>query len=64
MAKANKLTSREQEALDLLLQGLRNKAIAKQMNPPLSDGSLRNLLTKVYEKTGYTNRAELISHLK
>ncbi len=62
--KKPKLKPREQEALDLLLKGLRNRDIADKMSPPLSEGSVKNLLTKIYEKTGFTSRAELIVAFK
>lgn len=61
MKSTAKLTERENEALSLLLEGIKNKEIGKRMRPPMTEGSVRNLLIKVYDKLGMKTRAEIIA---
>lgn len=50
------LSEREREVLGLLAQGLSNPAIAKKLF--LSEGTVRNYLTVVYEKLGVSDRTQ------
>lgn len=64
MKRQVELTTREQEALDLLLEGIKNKEIGRRMRPSMTEGSVKNLLIKVYDKLGMKTRAEIIAHYK
>jgi two-component system nitrate/nitrite response regulator NarP len=55
--RSQQLTGREMEIALLISQGLRNKAIARQLN--LSEGTVKRHLHHVYEKLGLVGRAEL-----
>jgi DNA-binding NarL/FixJ family response regulator len=57
-----KLTSREQEILLLLGNRLSIREIADEMH--ISEGTVKNYLTVVYEKLDVTNRYEAISLLR
>ena len=54
---SQQLTARETEIALLVSQGLRNKAIARQLH--LSEGTVKRHLHHVYEKLGLVGRAEL-----
>jgi two-component system, NarL family, nitrate/nitrite response regulator NarL len=54
---SQQLTARETEIAVLVSQGLRNKAIARQLN--LSEGTVKMHLHNVYEKLDLRGRAEL-----
>jgi LuxR family maltose regulon positive regulatory protein len=58
MLEACQLTTREREALEALMQGLSNEQIADTLH--LSVGTVKNHLTKIYEKLNVTSRAEAI----
>ena len=51
------LTIREREVIRLVGQGLRNEEIAKRL--ALSEKTVRNHLTSVYDKLGVNDRLEL-----
>lgn len=53
------LTPREQEIYSLLLDGLSNREIAKQLF--LSEGTVRVYLTNIYSKLGVNSRAKAIA---
>ena len=53
------LSEREQDILSLLARGLSNPAIAETLF--VSESTVRNTLTTVYEKTGTTTRGEAIA---
>lgn len=53
------LTQREQETLELLLDGLSEKEIAKQM--ALSARTVHDYVTSIYRKLGFTSRARLMA---
>jgi two-component system, NarL family, response regulator LiaR len=50
------LSEREREVLGLLAEGLCNSAIAKRLF--LSEGTVRNYLTVIYEKLGVSDRTQ------
>ena len=50
------LSEREREVLGLLAEGLSNPAIAKRLF--LSEGTVRNYLTVIYEKLGVSDRTQ------
>ena len=57
------LTHREQQVLDLLSQGSTNQEIAGQLN--LSTPTIKNYMSRIFEKLSVRNRAEAISkHLQ
>ena len=51
------LTARELEVLRLISSGLSNQAIAERLC--ISEHTLRNHLTSIYEKLGVSSRLEL-----
>lgn len=56
------LTKREQEILLLLLDRLTNREISETLF--ISEGTIKNYLTTIYEKLGVKNRQEAIQLLK
>lgn len=52
------LNAREREILSLLTRGLDNRAIAGHM--ALSEKTIRNYLTRIYEKLGVTSRTQAL----
>ena len=52
------MTSREQEICSLLAKGLNNKQIAETLF--ISEGTVKNYISSIYEKTGIHDRAKLI----
>ncbi len=52
------MTSREQEICTLLAQGLTNKQIAQTLY--ISEGTVKNYISSIYDKTGIHDRAKLI----
>lgn len=52
------MTSREKEICSLLAQGLTNKQIAETLF--ISEGTVKNYISSIYEKTGIHDRAKLI----
>ncbi|QYX43226.1 hybrid sensor histidine kinase/response regulator transcription factor [Bacillus inaquosorum] len=56
------LTKRELEILELLSQGSRYKTIASKLY--LSNGTVRNYASKLYEKLGVKNREEAVQKAK
>ena len=52
------LTAREMEVLGLVSQGLRNKAVARQLG--VVEGTVKLHLHSIFRKTGIANRAGLI----
>lgn len=55
------LTKREEETARLLLKGLSNGEIARVAS--LSEKTVKQYLTQVYEKAGVRSRAEFFSHI-
>ncbi len=56
------LSSREEEVLALLIQGLSNQEIAKQLY--ISANTVKTHIKNIYAKMGVNNRAQLFSSLK
>ncbi len=61
MARANSLSSREQEVVDLLLEGKSNKLIASALR--ISDRTVEFHLKNIYAKFNVSSRTELILKL-
>ncbi len=56
------MTGREREICTLLAQGLTNRQIAEALY--ISEGTVKNYISSVYEKTGIHDRAKLIVMLQ
>lgn len=56
------MTSRENEIYTLLAQGLTNKQIAETLY--ISEGTVKNYISSIYDKTGIHDRAKLIVAIK
>lgn len=56
------MTEREQEICSLLAKGLTNKQIAEQLY--ISEGTVKNYISSIYDKTGIHDRAKLIVAMK
>ena len=57
-ARITSVTNREREIISLVSQGLKNQQIADRLF--ISEGTVRNHLTVIYEKLGVTDRFGLI----
>ena len=53
------LTKRELEMCGMVAQGLSSKQIARRLF--LTNGTVKNYFTTIYEKTGVSNRAQLVA---
>jgi len=62
ITQGDRYTRREQEILSLLIKRLTNKEISNLLY--ISEGTLKNYLTVIYEKLGVKNRLEAIQLLK
>lgn len=56
------ITSREEEICTLLAQGLTNRQIAETLY--ISEGTVKNYISSIYDKTGIHDRAKLIVAIK
>lgn len=56
------MTERENEICSLLVQGLNNKQIADKLY--ISEGTVKNYISSIYDKTGIHDRAKLIVAIK
>ena len=56
------MTEREQEICSLLADGLTNKQIAETLY--ISEGTVKNYISSIYDKTGIHDRAKLIVAMK
>ena len=56
------ITSREEEICTLLAQGLTNRQIAEALY--ISEGTVKNYISSIYDKTGIHDRAKLIVTIK
>ncbi|MBQ8687215.1 MAG: response regulator transcription factor [Ruminococcus sp.] len=56
------MTSREQEICALLADGLTNRQIAETLY--ISEGTVKNYISSIYDKTGIHDRAKLIVAIK
>jgi DNA-binding NarL/FixJ family response regulator len=54
---SQRLTGRQREIVDAVLEGASNKEIASRLN--ISEQTVKNQLTTVYEKLGIHNRVQL-----
>ncbi|WP_018923522.1 LuxR C-terminal-related transcriptional regulator [Salsuginibacillus kocurii] len=54
-----KLSPREEEVLELVIRGLNNRDIAQELY--ISDHTVKNHVTKIYQKLGVSDRANAIS---
>jgi len=52
------LTPREEDIVNLVAEGLRNREVAEQLK--LSEHTIRNYLFRIFEKLGISSRSELI----
>ncbi len=52
------LSSREEEVMHLVAEGLANREIARQLN--LSEHTVKNYLFHIFDKLGISNRVELV----
>ncbi len=52
------LSSREEDVVQLVVQGLGNREIAQRLN--LSEHTIRNYLFRIFDKLGVSNRVELV----
>jgi DNA-binding NarL/FixJ family response regulator len=52
------LTSREQDVVRLVADGMKNREIAQALS--LTEHSVRNYLYRIFEKLGVSSRAELM----
>ena len=52
------MTKRESEILSLMVQGYTNQQIAKELY--ISEGTVKNYISGIYDKTGIHDRAKLI----
>lgn len=57
-----RMTERENEICSLLVQGLNNKQIADKLY--ISEGTVKNYISSIYDKTGIHDRAKLIVAIK
>ena len=56
------MTEREKEICTLLAEGLTNRQIAEQLY--ISEGTVKNYISSIYDKTGIHDRAKLIVAMK
>ena len=56
------ITDREKEICSLLAKGFTNKQIAEELY--ISEGTVKNYISSIYDKTGIHDRAKLIVELK
>ena len=56
------ITDREKEICSLLVKGFTNKHIAEELY--ISEGTVKNYISSIYDKTGIHDRAKLIVELK
>ena len=57
---AEQLTAREREVLDLLAEGLPNKAIAARLG--ISDQTVKNHITSILKKLSVNDRTAAVVH--
>ena len=58
---AEELTEREQEICTLMVEGLTNRQIADRLY--ISEGTVKNYISNIYDKTGIHDRVKLIVEL-
>ncbi len=62
VAEPEGMTKRESEILSLMVQGYTNQQIAKELY--ISEGTVKNYISGIYDKTGIHDRAKLIVAMK
>lgn len=58
---SQRLTRREQQVALLIVRGLSNKEVARELG--LSDGTVKLHVHRIFQKTGVRNRYSLISQM-
>lgn len=58
----NPLTDREKQVIELIADGKNTKEIASELF--ITNGTVRNYISIIFDKLGVSNRIEAISHLK
>ncbi len=56
------MTEREKEICTLLAKGLNNRQIADELY--ISEGTVKNYISSIYDKTGIHDRSKLIVAMK
>ena len=59
---AEELTEREKEICTLMVEGLTNRQIADRLY--ISEGTVKNYISNIYDKTGIHDRVKLIVEMK
>ena len=59
---AEELTGREKDICTLMVEGLTNRQIADRLY--ISEGTVKNYISNIYDKTGIHDRVKLIVELK
>ena len=54
------LTSREQQILDLIAEGLTNRQISSNLS--ISESTVENHIHHIFVKLGISNRAQAVAH--
>jgi len=54
----DEMTSREREIASLLVEGLTNRQIADKLY--ISEGTVKNYISSIYDKTGIHDRVKLV----
>ena len=62
LALSKELTEREKEICSLMVEGLANKQIADRLY--ISEGTVKNYISNIYDKTGIHDRVKLIVELR
>ena len=55
------LTSREQQILDLIAEGLTNRQISSNLS--ISESTVENHIHHIFVKLGISNRAQAVAHI-
>lgn len=58
------MTPRQKQILDLLAQGRQNSEIADELIPPITEGSVKQHLFKIYRKLRVKNRLEAVNRYR
>jgi two-component system nitrate/nitrite response regulator NarL len=57
----DKLSPREREVLEVVAKGLPNKVIARQLDPPCAEETVREHLKRIFSKLDIHNRVEAVA---
>lgn len=63
-SKNSTLTQRQQQILELLSKGRQNIEIADELVPPITEGSVKQHLYKIYRKLEVKNRLEAVKRYR